>query len=283
MSQWQSYFWWRRLHSTLSNKKQYHIACGKGDLAKYLLIPGDPDRVLKIAKFWDSTKEVSCRREFRSFTGKYQGVSISALSSGIGPACMSIVVNEASRIGVHTFIRVGSTGAIQKNIRCGDVIISSAAVRLDYTSNCYIIPEYPAVASYEVVLALVEAAESLGISNYHVGITATTADFYAGQSRSTKASAFRMEDLLPTLQKAGVLNLEMETATLYTLASLYGLRAGAICAVYANRCTKEFKEGAGEENAIKIANEATKILHEWDKTKRKKKKQWFFPSLLTAR
>jgi len=95
---------------------------------------------------------------------------------------MAIFVNEASRVGVHTFIRVGSTGAIQKDIECGDLMIS-AAVRLDCTSNCYIMPEYPAVASYEVLLALIEAAESLGISNYHVGITATAADFYAGQNR----------------------------------------------------------------------------------------------------
>jgi uridine phosphorylase len=183
---------------------------------------------------------------------------------------------------VHTFIRVGSTGAIQKDIDCGDVIISSAAVRLDCTSNCYVMPEYPAVASYEVLLALIEAAESLGISNYHVGVTATTADFYAGQNRPTpKASGSGMEDLLPTLQRAGVLNLEMETATLYTLAGLYGLRAGSICAVYANRCTDEFKPEAGEDDAIKIANEATKILYEWDKKKRKKRKRWLFPSLLT--
>jgi len=93
---------------------------------------------------------------------------------------MAIVVNEASRVGVDTFIRVGSTGAIQKGVNCGDLIISTAAVRLDYTGNCYVMPEYLAVASYEVLLALIEAAESLGIGNYHVGITATTADFYAG-------------------------------------------------------------------------------------------------------
>jgi uridine phosphorylase len=270
------------VHQTVSGGKQYHIACRKGDLAEFLLVPGDPDRVQKIAGLWDSAKEISCHREFRSFTGEYKGVPISALSSGIGPACIAIVVNEASRLGVHTFIRVGSTGAIQKGIDCGDVIFSSAAVRLDCTSNCYIMPEYPAAASYEVMLALIEAAESLGISNYHVGITATTSDFYAGQNRSTaKECSSHMEDLFPTLQKAGVLNFEMETATLYTLASLYGLRAGPICAVYANRCTNEFKPEAGEDNAIKIANEATKILCEWDKEKRKKGKRWLFPSLLT--
>jgi uridine phosphorylase len=266
------------MHSTKTGERQYHIACKKGDLAEYLLVPGDPDRVPKIAKFWDSAQDVSCHREFRSITGKYKGVSISALSSGIGPACMAIVVNEASAIGVHTFIRVGSTGAIQENIQCGDLIISAAAVRLDGTSNCYIMPEYPAVANYEVLLALIEAAETLCIRNYHVGVTATTSDFYAGQNRPAKNQA---SGVLLTLQKAGVLNFEMETATLYTLASLYGLRAGAICAVYANRCTDEFKPGEGEENAIKIANEAVKILNEWDKKKKARNKRWLYPSLLT--
>ena len=118
---------------------------------------------------------------------------------------------------------------------------------------------------------MIEAAESLNIQNYHVGITATTADFYAGQNRPIKSqSNLETENLLPTLQKAGVLNVEMETATLYTLASLYGLRAGAVCAVYNSHATNEFKPGAGEENAIRIANEATKILNEWDAKKKKK-------------
>jgi uridine phosphorylase len=272
------------LHAKAFSGKQYHIACEQGDLAEYLLLPGDPDRVPKIAKFWNSAKEVSSNREFRSFTGTYKGVPVSALSSGIGPACMAIAVNEAANIGVNTFIRVGSTGTIQPSIACGDVIISSAAVRLDCTSNCYIIPEYPAVANYEVLLALIEAAENLGISNYHVGVTATTADFYAGQNRPIRLSGTpEMAKLLPVLQKARVLNLEMETATLFTLASLYGLRAGAVLAVFNSQLTGEFKTGAGEETAIRIANEATKILSEWDAEKRKRKKSCFFPSLLKSK
>jgi len=144
-------------------------------------------------------------------------------------------------------------------------------------------PEYPAVASYEVLLALIETAESLSIGKYHVGIAATTADFYAGQNRPTQkafASSVK-EDLLPTLQKAKVLNFEMETATLFTLASLYGLRAGSVCAVYANRCGNEFKSGAGEENAIKIANEAAKILYEWDAKKTQKEETLAF-SIVTG-
>ena len=268
------------MHLNASSGKQYHIQCSPGDLAEFLLVPGDPDRIPKLAKFWDTSREVATNREFRSITGKYHGLPISALSSGIGPACMAIAVNEASRIGVNNFIRVGSTGALQPNIACGDVIISSAAVRLDFTSNYYIIPEYPAAAHYEVLLALIEAAERLDIRNYHVGVTATTADFYAGQNRPAREGISRMEDLLPALQKAGVLNVEMETATLFTLASLFGLRAGAIMAVYNSHVTNEFKPGAGEEDAIKIANEAAKILSEWDDKKKEKRKQHLFPSLL---
>jgi uridine phosphorylase len=269
------------MHGIGSEGKQYPIACAKGDLAEYLLVPGDPDRVPKIAEFWDSSQEVASHREFRSFTGKYGDVSISALSSGIGPACMAIAVNEAANIGVKTFIRVGSTGAIQKNVKCGDVVISSGAVRLDGTSNCYVMPEYPAFASYEALLALIEAAERLKIRNYHVGVTATTADFYAGQNRWTlEGASLRSPDLLAKLQEAKVLNFEMETATLYTLAGISGLRAGSVCAVYAKRCTNVFAPGAGEANAIKIANEAVKILNEWDRVKVKEKKTWLFPSLL---
>jgi uridine phosphorylase len=264
--------------------KQYHIACGPGDLAEYLLVPGDPDRVPKIARFWDSAKEVSSNREFHSITGKYKGIRISALSSGIGPACMAIAVNEASSIGVRTFIRVGSTGALQKGVDCGDVIISSAAVRLDCTSNCYIMPEYPAAAHYETLLALIEAAEGLGIRNYHVGVTATTADFYAGQNRPSKAGdLLETANLLPILQKAGVLNVEMETATLFTLAGLWGLRAGAVCAVYNSHVTNEFKPGAGEETAIRIANEAVRILSEWDNLKKALEKTCLFPALLKSK
>jgi uridine phosphorylase len=270
-----------KVHPIFGAEEQYHIRCKRGDLAKYLLVPGDPDRVAKIARFWDESHEVACHREFRSYTGKYKGVSISAMSSGIGPAAMAILVNEAAGAGVETFIRVGSTGAIQKEIECGDLIVSLGAVRLDGTSSHYVGVEYPAVASYEVLLALIEAAESLGV-RYHVGITATSSDFYAGQARPSFKRFRRSEtgNLIQTLQKAKVLNLEMECATLFVLCSLFGLRAGTICAVYANRITNELKPDAGEENCIKVANEAVKILNDWDQTKQRKNKRWLYPSML---
>jgi len=268
-----------KVHSSSAEKpaveegRQYHIACKPGDLAKYLLIPGAPERAAKIARLWDEAKEVAYHREFRSFTGKYKDVNISVLSSGIGPASLAIAVNEAANIGVETLLRVGSTGVIQGAIECGDLVISTAAVRLDGTSNHYVIPEYPAVANHEVLQALIEAAENLGVK-YHVGITATTADFYAGQARP----AFRdyrqpsLENLILSLQRAHVLNFEMECATLFILCSLFQLRAGAVCAVYANRVTDVFKPGAGEEDCIRVANEAIKILNEWDNQKQRNEK-----------
>jgi len=261
---------------------QYHINCKRGDLAEYLLVPGDPERVPKIARYWSNAREVSSHREFRSFTGVYKGVKVSAVSSGIGPGAMSIVVNEAADVGVKTFIRVGSCGSLRKEIKCGDLIISSAAVRLDGTSNCYVMPEYPAVADYEVLLALIEAAESTG-AKYHVGVTATASDFYAGQARRIAGKEFnssQCNNLIPTLRDVGVLSYEMETATLFVLCSLFGLKAGAVHAVYANRVTDEVKPYAGEEDCIRVANSAIKILDSWNTRKKAKRREWLFPSLL---
>lgn len=270
------------MHSEKGESKQYHISCRTGDLDETLLIPGDPDRIPKIASSWDTSEGVASNREFRSAKGIYHGMHLSALSSGIGPACMSIVVNEASKIGVKNFIRVGSTGALQPNVKTGDVVISSAAVRLDATSNCYVIPEYPAIASYEILLALIEAAERLNIHNYHVGVTATTTDFYAGQNRPTRKGLVSEENMISALQRAGVLNVEMEAATLFTLASIFGLRAGAVLAVYNSHVTGEFKPHAGEENAIKIANEAAVILGKWDALKIENKKRYLSLALFSG-
>jgi len=261
--------------------RQYHIQCNKGDLAKYLLVPGNPERIPKIVEQWEQARDVAYHREFRSVTGKYKGTDISAISSGIGSACMAIVVHEATALGVDTFIRVGSTGAIGQGIECGDLVISSAAVRLDGVSQSYVLPEYPAHASYEVLMALVEAAEGLDV-RYHVGITATTADFYAGQQRPSPhlSLPFGTRSLIRDLQHANVLNFEMECATLFTLSTLFHNRAGTVCAVYANRITNVFDPGAGEEDCIRVANEAVAILRDWDNIKKTRGKKHFFPSLL---
>jgi len=258
----------------------YHIRVKPGEVSRYVLLPGDPERVPLIAEFWDEAWEVSCHREFRLWNGRVGGRPISACSTGIGSASASIAVEELARAGADTFIRVGSTGAIQPHIRLGDLVISSAAIRLEGASMDYAPPEYPAAASYEVLLALIEAAESLNIT-YHVGVTATTDSFYLGQGRKgfRGYSWSRSENLLEDLRRMNVLNFDMETSTIYTIASIYGLRAGSVCAVFANRVRDEFGI-AGEKDAARVAVEAIKILQEWDELKARRGKPLFYPSLL---
>lgn len=260
---------------------QYHIRLKPGDIPGYVLLPGDPGRVLKIVKYWDEAVKKAEHRQYITYAGKYKGVPIAVTSTGIGGPAVAIAVEELARVGAHTFIRVGSTGAIQPEIKCGDLIISTGAVRFDGASKQYVRVEYPAVASYEVVLALIEACESLGF-RYHVGITVTSDSFYTGEGRPGFKGYWQsfMDKLVDDLRRARALNFEMEAATLFTLANLFGLRAGAICAVYDNMITEEVKIGAGEEDAIRAANEAVKILFEWDNLKRELKKKYFYPSLL---
>lgn len=258
----------------------YHVRVKPGEVARYVLLPGDPSRVPLIAELWDEAREVSHHREFKVWSGKLAGKPISACSTGIGAASAAIAVEELARAGSDTFIRVGSTGAIQPEIRLGDLVISAAAMRLEGASGDYAPAGYPAYANYEVLLALIEAAESLGAS-YHVGVTATTDTFYLGQGRR----GFQgyewsgSKGLLDDLRAMKVLNLEMETSVIYVLASIYGLRAGSICAVFANRVRGEF-EAVGEKDAARVAVEAVKILQEWDELKEKRGKPLIYPSLL---
>ncbi|MGY5860668.1 MAG: uridine phosphorylase [Candidatus Thorarchaeota archaeon] len=253
------------------DREQYHLEVKEGEVAKSVLIPGDPQRVKRISALWDEFHEVAEHRQFVTHTGKYKGADISACSTGIGGPGTAIVVEELANVGVDTFLRVGSCGTLKEDIDLGDIIISTAAVRLEGTSKQYVRPEYPASASYEVVLAFVEAAESLGL-NYHLGISASTDSFYLGQSRPGFGGYTQSmsETLVEDLTKANVANFEMEAATLFTLGNIFGFRTGAACAVYANRPRDEF-EVKGEADVIKCGNEAVKILADMDKEKEGRK------------
>jgi len=257
----------------------YHLRLKRGDIAPYVLLPGDPSRVLKIIKFWDEAKCVSKHRAYLTYTGNVDDIPISVCSTGIGGPSTAIAVVELAEVGATTFIRVGSTGAIQPEIACGDLIISSASVRLDGTSKQYVMAEYPAHAHYEILLALIEAAEQIK-ATYHVGITATTSSFYCGQGRRAYKGYWQswMNNIIPDLSRAGVLSFEMENATIFTLANLFGLRAGSVCAVFANRIRNEFKI-AGEEKACKVAVEAVKILYRMDEEKLEAGKKYWNPKL----
>ncbi|MDI6819393.1 MAG: nucleoside phosphorylase [Candidatus Hodarchaeaceae archaeon] len=244
----------------LKKRIQPHIMCGVGDVARYVLLPGDPRRVERIASFFKEARKVAEYRGFVTYTGKVDRVEISTCSTGIGCPSAAIVVEELARIGAQTLIRVGTTGALQPEIEVGDIIIATAAVRADGTSKVYVPAEYPAVADFGVVSALTKAAEKLG-TKAHVGKVVSTDAFYAGQ--------------LDIWGKANVLSAEMECSTIFTVAGLKGLRAGAILAVDGN-LTRGVKKGEFEpgektgeldervqraiDKEIEIAIEAVKIL-----------------------
>ncbi|MDF1541193.1 MAG: nucleoside phosphorylase, partial [Candidatus Thorarchaeota archaeon] len=223
---------------------------------------------------------VAEHRQFVTHTGEFKGAPISACSTGIGGPGMAIVIEELANVGARNFIRVGSTATLKEDIEIGDLIISTGGVRLDGTSKQYVRPEYPASASYEVILALVEAADSLGV-NYHLGVSASTDSFYLGQSRPGFGGYTQSfsESLIEDMQKANVVNFEMEAATLFTLGNIFGFRTGAVCAVYANRVRNEF-EVKGESDVIKCGNEAVKILHNMDEERKAKGKRYWNRSVM---
>jgi len=251
-----------KAESPVFEGKQYHIALAPGDIPANacVLLPGDPARSEKIAQTWDTFKKVAEHREFVTCRGSFRDTPLAVTSTGIGPSSVEIAVTELANIGTKTFIRVGSCGSLRKEIKCGELVISLGAVRLEHTSTNYVPVEYPAISDYRVTTALIQAAEDLGVS-YHVGITASSDSFYLGQGRPGFENYKQVftDTILPMLQRANVLNFEMEASCLFTLASVFGLRAGCICAVFANRETGEF-EVRGEEDAARVASEAAVLL-----------------------
>ena len=214
--------------------------------------------------------------------GRYQGVATSACSTGIGGPSTEIALNELAAVGCDTFLRLGTTGGLQERLRVGDIVISTASVRWDGASDSYAPAEFPAAASYEVVLALIEACERLGMT-YHLGISAATASFYAGQSRPAFGDYIGVaDDRVERLQAMGVLNFEMESATVFTLSTLFGLRGGAACIVVADRFRNEFRPEGADEVLAKLGAEASVALAEMDATKRKADRRWYFPSLISG-
>lgn len=246
---------------------QYHIELAEGDVADTVLLPGNPERVDKVTSLWEEATEVAYHREYRTATGTYDGEPISVTSTGIGSPSAAIAVEELARVGADTFIRVGSCGSIQPKMAVGDLVITSGAVRQEGTSSEYVREDYPAVADGEVVSALVAAAERLGY-DYHVGLTMSADSFYAGQGRSgfEGFTAAGSDRLVEELQDANVANIEMEASAILTIAALYGLRAGAVCSVYANRVTGKFRT-EGELRAAETASLATKLLARMDAVK----------------
>ena len=232
-----------------TGNREYHIDLERGELAEYILLVGDPSRVAKVSKQFDSIELDRTNREFATATGIYRGMRLSVMSTGIGTDNVEIVLAEVLEITDQaTLVRIGSSGALQPEIAGGDLIVSTGAVRLENTSDFYVHPGYPAIAHRDVVWALEAACRELG-APYHVGLTATASGFYAPQGRAMRTLPVRYPDLAEELRRQRVANFEMESSALFVLASLAGLRAGTVCAAYAQRVDGTFLEGAAKEAA----------------------------------
>jgi len=238
-----------RADAPRSGERQYHIALERGELAEYILLVGDPGRVPKVAGRFDTVELERSNREITTATGTYQGMPVSVMSTGMGTDNVEIVLAEVMEITDRpTLIRIGSSGALQPEIALGDLIVSIGAVRLENTTDFYVHPGYPAIAHRDVVWALEAACRETG-ARYHVGMTATASGFYAPQGRAMRTLPVRYPDLAEELRRQRVANLEMESSALFVLAGLAGLRAGTVCAAYAQRVDGTFLEGAAKEAA----------------------------------
>lgn len=263
--------------------RQYHIGLGPGEVAEYILLPGDQDRTARVAAHFESVEFEKRTREFASATGMFKGRRVSVISTGIGTDNIEIVVAEILALTSHpTFIRIGSCGVLRDDIGLGELVITTGAVRLEATTKYFVHEGYPAVADYVAVAALVEAAHRLG-HPAHLGITATAPGFYGAQGRPIPQLPIRFPDLADEMTRQGVVNFEMEASALLVLATLAGCRAGVVCTAYSQRVSGAFIQDAQKEQAqaacIETGLEALSLLAEMDEAVRAQGALHWRPSL----
>jgi uridine phosphorylase len=217
--------------------------CRPGEIAPNVFLCGDPARVDRISEAWDSKEQVCAVREYRIVTGEKNGVALTAASHGIGAPGTAVLVEELVKLGAETMIRIGNSGGLDPDLELGDLAITTGCVRDDGTSKTYVVPDYPAVASWEIVAALVDQAAVQKV-RARTGITWSLDAFYArnavagdgpgDEMQSMSVGGYwpsHLETRIRDMQQARVLNCEMEAGILLTLAGLFGFRAGAICVV----------------------------------------------------
>lgn len=225
--------------------KQYHIQVGKGDIGRYVILPGDPKRCEKIAKYFDDPVLVADSREYVTYTGYVDGEKVSVTSTGIGGPSASIAMEELVNAGADTFVRIGTCGGMQLDIKSGDVVIANGAIRMEGTSREYAPIEFPAVADIHVVNALMESAEELETS-YHVGVVQCKDSFYGQHSPERMPVSYELLNKWEAWKRLGCLASEMESAALFIVASHLGVRVGSCFLVMAN----QEREKEGLENPV---------------------------------
>lgn len=225
--------------------KQYHIQVGKGDVGRYVILPGDPKRCAKIAQYFDDPVLVADNREYITYTGFLDGVKVSVTSTGIGGPSASIAMEELVNCGADTFIRVGTSGGMQPEVKSADVVIATGAIRMEGTSKEYAPIEFPAVADLSVVNALVEAAKELG-QPFHTGVVQCKDAFYGQHSPERMPVSYELLNKWEAWKRLGCLASEMESAALFIVASALRVRVGSVFLVVAN----QEREKLGLENPV---------------------------------
>lgn len=250
----------------------FHLHIKEGDVGRYVLLPGDPARCEKIARYFDEAHFVAQNREYVTWTGSLLGEKVSVVSTGIGCPSAAIAVEELVEVGADTLIRVGSSGSMQPHIHTGDVVVVSAAIRDEGTTPYYLPIEFPAVADIEVVNALRDAARQLGFRS-HTGIAQSKDSFYGEVERTRMPMPARLAERWNAFIAGGAVCSEMESAALFILSSIYRVRAGGVMLVINESDLAEVEEDDDAkhmaefdaEGVIKVAVEALKNLIESDR------------------
>ena len=251
-------------------EKQYHIQCIEGDVGRYVLLPGDPGRCEAIAQHFDSAVHIGMNREYNIWTGTLLGEKVSVCSTGIGGPSAAIAMEELVKIGADTFIRVGTCGGIHLDVKPGDIVVATGAIRFEHTSLEYAPIEYPAVPNFDVTFALKHASEKLGFCT-HTGVVQCKDSFYGQHSPENSPVYYELQQKWESWKKLGVKASEMESSALFVIADALGVRCGSCFHVVWN----QEREKAGmfmpmTENtsgAISVAIEALKNIIISDKEK----------------
>ena len=249
---------------------QYHLQIRRGDVGRYVILPGDPKRCQKIAEHFDDAKLVADSREFVTYTGYLDGEKVSVTSTGIGGPSASIAMEELVRCGADTFIRVGTCGGIDLEVKGGDIVVATGAVRMEGTSREYAPIEYPAVADLDVVNALAASCKEFGYT-YHTGVVQCKDAFYGQHEPERMPVSYELMNKWEAWKRMGCKASEMESAALFIVAAHLRVRCGSEFLVMGN----QERNALGMENpivhdteaAIRIAVAALRRLIQEDKNK----------------
>lgn len=252
----------------MKEELMYHIQMKKGDVGRYVLLPGDPGRVEKIGARFDDPVEVAYNREYKTITGTLDGVKVSVMSTGIGGPSTVIGAEELIKLGADTFLRVGTCGGMNQKVLAGDVIIANSAIRAEGTSREYMPLEFPAVADYEVLTALVDASLELS-HTCHVGVVQCKDSFYGQHEPDSMPVRSMLNNNWQAWIEGGCLASEMESAALFILSSVRHVRAGSVHLCLGNQERRKlgFADPVvdNKEKAIDVAILAIRKLIERDK------------------